>query len=191
MYRKSRTSKPYPDHRVYSYFLWGLEIARANHVLTADIITCIPMAWGFCNLVAIKDWASRKVLTWRLLNTLNASFCLEALRAAIARYSAEVFNADQGSQFTSKAFTEILQKQSINISIDGRGRWLDNAFIERRWKIVNYEDIYLEEYDSIGTARRGLKAYFGFDNSQRTRKTLVRRTPDACFSAQPYMQVAA
>lgn len=192
MYRKPRLSKPHPGHKIYPYLLRGLDISRANHCWTADI-TYVPMARGFCYLVAVMDWASRKVLAWRLSNTLDASFCTEALQEALARYgTSEIFNTDQGSQFTSEAFTEILQKHSIEISMDGKGRWLDNVFIERLWRSVKYEDIYLKGYDSIGAARQGLKTYFDFYNSQRRHQTLDRRTPDEVYwSTLPQKLVAA
>jgi putative transposase len=192
MYRKPRLSKPHPGHKIYPYLLRGLDISRANHCWTADI-TYVPMARGFCYLVAVMDWASRKVLAWRLSNTLDASFCTEALQEALARYGTpEIFNTDQGSQFTSEAFTEILQKHSIEISMDGKGRWLDNVFIERLWRSVKYEDIYLKGYDSIGAARQGLKTYFDFYNSQRRHQTLDRRTPDEVYwSTLPQKLVAA
>ena len=191
MYRKPRLSKPHPGHKIYPYLLRGLDISRANHCWTADI-TYVPMARGFCYLVAVMDWASRKVLAWRLSNTLDASFCTEALQEALARYGTpEIFNTDQGSQFTSEAFTEILQKHSIEISMDGKGRWLDNVFIERLWRSVKYEDIYLKGYDSIGAARQGLKTYFDFYNSQRRHQTLDRRTPDEVYwSTLPQQLVA-
>jgi putative transposase len=155
MYRKPRLSKPHPDHKVYPYMLRNLDISRANHVWAADI-TYIPMARGFCYLVAIMDWASRKVLAWRLSNTLDASFCVEALQEALARYgSPEIFNTDQGSQFTSDAFIGILESHNINISMDGKGRWMDNVFIERLWWSVKYQDVYLKAYSSIAEVRRG------------------------------------
>ncbi len=192
MYRKPRLSKPHPGHKIYPYLLRGLDISRANHCWTADI-TYVPMARGFCYLVAVMDWASRKVLAWRLSNTLDASFCTEALQEALARYGTpEIFNTDQGSQFTSEAFTEILQKHSVEISMDGKGRWLDNVFIERLWRSVKYEDIYLKGYDSIGAARQGLKTYFDFYNSQRRHQTLDRRTPDEVYcNTLPQKLVAA
>jgi len=192
MYQKPRLSKPHPGHKIYPYLLRGLDITKANHCWTADI-TYLPMARGFCYLVAVMDWASRKVLSWRLSNTLDASFCTEALEEALARYGTpEIFNTDQGSQFTSEAFTKILQKHGIDISMDGKGRWLDNVFIERLWRSVKYEDIYLNGYDSIGAARQGLKTYFDFYNSQRRHQTLDRRTPDNVYwNTLPQKLVAA
>jgi putative transposase len=191
LYRKPRLSKPHPEHKVYPYLLRGLEISRANHVWVADI-TYIPMARGFCYLVAIMDWASRKVLAWRLSNTLDTSFCVEALQEALARYGVpEIFNTDQGSQFTSGAFTGILERHRINISMDGKGRWLDNAFIERLWWSVKYQDVYLKAYRSIAEVRKGLNTYFAFYNSQRRHQSLDRRTPDDVYwSTLPNMQVA-
>lgn len=192
MYRKPKLSKPHPDHKVYPYLLRNLEISRANQVWAADI-TYIPMARGFCYLVAIMDWASRKVLAWRLSNTLDSSFCVEALQEALAMYGVpEIFNTDQGSQFTSSAFTGILESHTINISMDGKGRWLDNAFIERLWWSVKYQDVYLKAYTSIAEARQGLSAYFEFYNSRRRHQGLDRRTPDEVYwSTLPKMQVAA
>jgi putative transposase len=139
IYQKPRLSKPHPGHKVYPYLLRGMEITRANQVWSTDI-TYLPMAKGFCYLVAIMDWASRRVLAWRLSNTLDVSFCTEALEEAIMKYGIpEIFNTDQGSQFTSEAFTGILKTHGIRISMDGRGRWLDNVFIERLWRSVKYD----------------------------------------------------
>jgi len=191
IYRKPRLSKPHPDHKVYPYLLRGLEITRANHVWAADI-TYLPMARGFCYLVAIMDWASRKVLAWRLSNTLDASFCAEALKEAIARYGTpEIFNTDQGSQFTSDAFIGILKSHGISISMDGKGRWMDNVFIERLWWSVKYQDVYLKAYSSIAEARKGLGEYFEFYNRRRRHQSLDRKTPDDVYwSTLPKMQVA-
>jgi putative transposase len=191
MYRKPRLSKPHPDHKVYPYLLRNLDISRANQVWAADI-TYIPMARGFCYLVAIMDWASRKVLAWRLSNTLDASFCVEALQEAVARYgSPGIFNTDQGSQFTSDAFIGILESHSINISMDSKGRWMDNVFIERLWWSVKYQDVYLKAYSSIAKVRKGLRDYFEFYNSKRRHQSLDRRTPDDVYwSTLPQMQVA-
>jgi putative transposase len=192
MYRKPRLSKPHPDHKVYPYLLRHLDISRANQVWAADI-TYIPMARGFCYLVAIMDWASRKVLAWRLSNTLDASFCVEALQEALARYGVpEIFNTDQGSQFTSDDFIGVLESQGISISMDGKGRWMDNVFIERLWWSVKYQDVYLKAYSSIAEARKGLGVYFEFYNSQRRHQSLDRRTPDDVYwSVLPKVQVAA
>jgi len=192
MYRKPRLSKPHPDHKVYPYLLRHLDISRANQVWAADI-TYIPMARGFCYLVAIMDWASRKVLAWRLSNTLDASFCVEALQEALARYGVpEIFNTDQGSQFTSDDFIGVLESQGISISMDGKGRWMDNVFIERLWWSVKYQDVYLKAYSSIAEARKGLGVYFEFYNSWRRHQSLDRRTPDDVYwSVLPKVQVAA
>ncbi len=192
LYRKPNLSKPHPLHKIYPYLLRNLEITRANHVWAADI-TYIPMAKGFCYLVAIMDWASRKVLAWRLSNTLDASFCVEALQEALTRYGVpEIFNTDQGSQFTSDAFIGILESHGIDISMDGKGRWMDNVFIERLWWSVKYQDVYLKAYSSIAEARKGLSEYFEFYNSQRRHQSLDRRTPDdVYFSTLPKTQVAA
>jgi len=192
MYRKPKTSKPHSAHKVYPYLLRGLEITRANHVWAADI-TYLPMARGFCYLVAIMDWASRKVLAWRLSNTLDASFCVEALKEAIARYGRpEIFNTDQGSQFTSEDFTEVLQDNGITISMDGKGRWMDNVFIERLWWSVKYQDVYLKAYGSIAGARKGLVKYFDFYNRLRRHQGLDRRTPDDVYwSTLPQKQAVA
>ena len=144
LYKKPNLSRPNLQHKVYPYLLRGVEITRANHVWAADI-TYIPMARGFCYLVAIMDWASRKVLAWRLSNTLDASFCVETLKEALGKYGRpEIFNTDQGSQFTSDAFIEVLEDHGISISMDGKGRWMDNVFIERLWWSEKYQDVYLK-----------------------------------------------
>lgn len=191
LYKKPRLSKPYPGHKIYPYLLRGIEITRANQVWAADI-TYLPMARGFCYLVAIMDWASRKVLAWRLSNTLDVTFCIEALEEALNRFGTpEIFNTDQGSQFTSEAFTEILNTRGVQISMDGRGRWLDNVFIERLWRSVKYEDIYLKAYESILETRTGLTEYFKFYNSKRRHQGLDRQTPDNVYwSRLPQQQVA-
>jgi putative transposase len=192
LYQKPRLSKPHPDHKVYPYRLRGLEITRANHVWSADI-TYLPMARGFCYLMAIMDWASRKVLAWRLSNTLDASFCAEALEEAIRKYGIpDIFNTDQGSQFTSEAFIGILESHGIDISMDGKGRWMDNVFVERLWRSVKYEDVYLKAYGSIAEVRKGLGEYFEFYNHRRRHQSLDRRTPnDVYWSTLPKKRVAA
>jgi len=191
LYRKPRLSRPHPEHKIYPYLLRGLEIISANHVWAADI-TYLPMAKGFCYLVAIMDWASRRVLAWRLSNTLDVSFCTEALEEAIRKHGVpDIFNSDQGSQFTSEAFTDILKSHDIKISMDGRGRWMDNVFIERLWKSVKYEDVYLKAYGSITEVRRGLREYFEFYNTRRRHHSLDRRTPDEVYwSTLPQKQAA-
>jgi putative transposase len=191
MYRKPRLSNPHPDHKVYPYLLRNLDINRANQVWAADI-TYLPMARGFCYLVAIMDWASRRVLAWRLSNTLDASFCVEALQEALARYGIpEIFNTDQGSQFTSEAFIGVLKSHRIDISMDGKGRWMDNVFIERLWWSIKYQDIYLKAYSSIAEVRKGLRDYFKFYNSQRRHQSLDRRTPDDVYWNKLPQKVAA
>jgi putative transposase len=191
LYRKPRLSKPHPGHKVYPYLLRAMAITRANQVWAADI-TYLPMAKGFCYLVVIMDWASRKVLTWRLSNTLDVTFCAEALEEALRRFgSPEIFNTDQGSQFTSEAFTAILNAHDIRISMDGRGRWLDNVFIERLWRSVKYEDVYLKAYDSIPAVRQGITTYFEFYNCRRRHQSLDRKTPNNVYwSILPQRQVA-
>ena len=181
IYRKPRLSRPHPAHKVYPYLLRGLEVNKGNQVWAADI-TYLPMARGFCYLVAIIDWASRKVLSWRLSNTLDASFCCDALEEAFVRFGEpEIFNTDQGSQFTSDDFIDMLRARGIRISMDGRGRWIDNIFIERLWRSVKYEEVYLKAYDSISEARQGLKTYFDFYNRLRRHQSLDRRTPDEVY----------
>ena len=181
LYQKRRLSKPHPAHKVYPYLLRGLDIDRSNQVWAADICY-LPMARGFSYLVAVMDWSSRKVLSWRLSNTLDASFCIEALEEAIRIYGApDIFNTDQGSQFTSEDFTNVLLKNGIRISMDGRGRWRDNVFIERLWRSVKYEEEYLKAYESMTEARRGLAAYFIFYNERRHHQALDSRTPDEVY----------
>jgi putative transposase len=191
LYRKPRLSKPHLGHKIYPYLLRGVEIIRANHVWATDI-TYLPMAKGYCYLVAIMDWASRRVLAWRLSNTLDVSFCTEALEEAIRKYGVpEIFNSDQGSQFTSEAFTSILNAHGIKISMDGRGRWMDNVFVERLWKSVKYEDVYLKAYGSIAEARQGLREYFDLYNNRRRHQSLDRKTPDyVCWNTLPQKQAA-
>jgi putative transposase len=188
---KRRLSKPAPGHRIYPYLLRGLEIREAGHVWSADI-TYLPLARGFCYLTAIMDWASRRVLAWRLSNTLDASFCIEALEEALARYGApEVFNTDQGSQFTCEGFTSVLADHGVQISMDGRGRWLDNVFIERLWRSVKHEEVYLKAYDNLTEARRELAAYFDFYNHRRRHQGLSDRTPDEVYWSTLRTQAAA
>lgn len=183
IYKKPRLSKPHPGHKVYPYLLRGLDIKEANTCWAADI-TYIPMARGFCYLVAIMDWASRKVLSFRLSNTLDASFCIEALEEALRNYGApDIFNTDQGSQFTSLEFTNILIQKGIRISMDGQGRWRDNIFIERLWKTVKYEEIYLKAYESITHARKELTRFFERYNTRRRHQGLNDRTPDEVYWA--------
>jgi putative transposase len=176
----------------YPYLLRGLEITRTNHVWAADI-TYIPMTRGFCYLVAIMDWSSRMVLSWRISNTLDSAFCVDALKEAIAKYGCpDIFNTDQGSQFTAEAFTNILQSKGIAISMDGKGRWRDNVFIERLWKSVKYEDIYLKAYASMKEVKNGLANYFTFYNEKRWHNNFDRKTPAMVyFDTQSQKQAAA
>jgi putative transposase len=192
LYVKPRLSLAHPGHVKYPYLLRGLEITRTNHVWATDI-TYIPMAKGFCYLVAIMDWASRMVLSWRLSNTLDSSFCVDALEEAIAKYGCpEIFNTDQGSQFTAEAFTDTLRLKGIAISMDGKGRWMDNVFIERLWKSVKYEDIYLKGYGSMAEVKKGLATYFTFYNERRWHQNFDRKTPAMVYSnTLPRKQAAA
>jgi putative transposase len=181
VYKKPRLSKPHLGHTIYPYLLRGLTITEANQVWCADI-TYIPMAKGFCYLVAVMDWASRKVLSWRLSNTLDPSFCIEALEEAIARYGRpQIFNTDQGSQFTSDAFIQVLKDHVIRISMDGRGSWKDNRMIERLWKTVKYQEVYLKAYESITHARKELKNFFERYNARRPHQGLDDKTPDEVY----------
>jgi putative transposase len=181
IYPKRRTSVPAPGHKLYPYLLRDLQITEAGHVWCADI-TYLPLARGFCYLTAIMDWASRRVLSWRLSNTLDASFCIEALQEALERYDPpQVFNTDQGAQFTSDGFTGLLASCGVAISMDGRGRWLDNVFIERLWRSVKYEEVYLKAYENLSEARRELRDYFAFYNLRRKHQGLDGRTPDKVY----------
>jgi putative transposase len=181
LYPKRNLSLANQAHKVYPYLLRNLAIDRPNQVWATDV-TYIPMARGFVYLVAIMDWYSRRVLTWRVSNTLDTSFCVEALNEAIETYGApEIFNTDQGSQFTSEDFTGVLRQQDIRISMDGKGRWVDNVFVERLWRSVKYEEVYLKAYDSIGDARDSLGRYFAFYNTKRRHQSLDRQTPDSVY----------
>lgn len=167
LYPKRNLSKRHQAHKVYPYLLKGLTIDAANQVWAADV-TYIPMARGFVYLVAIIDWYSRKVLSWRLSNTMDAEFCIEALQEALARYGPPgIFNTDQGCQFTSKAFTRVLEGHGIRISMDGKGRWVDNVFVERLWRSLKYEEVYLKAYDSVAQARAEIGQYLMFFNRER------------------------
>jgi putative transposase len=175
------TSRPAPGHQVYPYLLKGRRIERANQVWAADI-TYIPMARGFLYLVAVMDWASRAVLAWRLSNTLDVAFCVEALEAALARHGRPaIFNTDQGAQFTSAAFTGRLQAAGIAISMDGRGRWLDNVFVERLWRSLKYEEVHLKAYADGHEARAGIGAWITFYHERRPHQALANRTPMAVW----------
>ncbi len=167
IYQKPKTSEPHPAHRIYPYLLRDLKVDRPNQVWCADI-TYIPMPRGFLYLVAIMDWATRTVLSWRLSNTMDSSFCVEALEEALANYGKpEIFNTDQGSQFTSLEFTEVLKEAGVRISMDGRGRWMDNVFIERLWRSLKYECIYLHEFDDGLKAQDGIRIWMKFYNEER------------------------
>lgn len=181
LYPKRNLSLANQAHKVYPYLLRNLLIDRPNQVWATDI-TFIPMARGFVYLVAVMDWHSRRVLSWRVSNTLDTSFCTEALEEAIERYGApEIFNTDQGCQFTSDDFTGVLKEHGIKISMDGKGRWVDNVFVERLWRSVKYEEVYLKAYDDIRSARVSLGNYFEFYNSERRHQSLDRQTPDQVY----------
>jgi putative transposase len=182
IYQRPRTSVPHPEHRVSPYLLRDLKIERPNQVWCADV-TYIPMRRGFLYLVAIMDWASRKVLTWRLSNTMDAEFCVAALEAALARYGRpEIFNTDQGSQFTSLAFTDVLQAAGVRISMDGRGRWMDTVFIERLWRSLKYECVYLNAFETGSEARAGIGWWIGYYNAERPHSALDGLTPDEAYA---------
>jgi putative transposase len=185
IFPKPNLSKPHPENRIYPYLLRDLDVVRPNQVWCSDI-TYIRLSWGFAYLVAIVDWYSRCVLSWRLSNTLEADFCVEALREAIEKYgSPDVFNTDQGTQFTSQDFINVLVTNNISISMDGRGRCLDNIFVERLWRTVKYENIYLKGYQTIPDARTGLAEYFEFYNKERFHQSLDNKTPWAVYSGLP------
>jgi putative transposase len=180
---RPRTTKPAPGHKIYPYLLRGMTIDRPNQVWAADI-TYVPIGRGFLYLVAIIDWASRAVLAWRLSNTMDVSFCVSALEEALARFGRpEIFNTDQGSQFTSAAFTGALAAAGIRISMDGRGRWMDNVFIERLWRSLKYEDIYLKGYADGREAKAGIGCWIAFYNLRRPHQALGDRTPMAVWRA--------
>jgi putative transposase len=181
LYRRPNTSKPAPGHKIYPYLLRGLAVERPNQVWAMDI-TYIPMARGFVYLAAVVDWFSRRVLAWRLSITLEVEFCLDAVEEALARYGRpEIFNTDQGSQFTSGVFTALLTRNAIAISMDGRGAWRDNVFVERLWRTVKYEEVHLRAYDSVGEARASLGRYLDFHNRERPHSSLDARTPDRAY----------
>ncbi len=184
IYRHPRTSVPTPGHKIYPYLLSGMKITRPNQVWAADI-TYIPMARGFLYLVAIIDWYSRYVLSWRLSNTLEADFCVEALEEALTKGKPDIFNTDQGSQFTSEAFTGLLQQNGVRISMDGKGSYNDNLFIERLWRSVKYEEVYLKAYQDGREARIGLGNYFRFYNTERPHQSHGYQTPAEVFTSIP------
>ena len=192
IYQRPNTSKPAPGHKIYPYLLRRLPVTRPNQVWAMDI-TYIPMARGFVYLAAVVDWFSRRVLAWRLSISMDTAFCIEAVEEALARYGApEIFNTDQGSQFTSREFTGLLIDNGIKISMDGKGAWRDNVFIERIWRSVKYEEVYLRADESVAQARASIGRYLTFYNSKRPHSSLDRQTPDkAYFNALPPIPVAA
>ena len=191
LYRRPRTTKPEPGHKIYPYLLRGLEITRPNQVWAMDI-TYIPMARGFVYLAVVLDWFSRRVLAWRLSITLEVDFCLEAVEEALVRHGRpEIFNTDQGSQFTGSAFTGALAKNDIAISMDGKGAWRDNVFVERLWRSVKYEEVYLRAYDGVSEARSSIGRYLDFYNRRRPHSSLDGATPDqAYFTPLPFRMAA-
>lgn len=191
IYRRPNTSKPAPGHRIYPYLLRTLRVDRANQVWAMDI-TYIPMSRGFVYLAAVVDWHTRRVLAWRLSITMETGFCMEAVEEALAKHGKpEIFNTDQGSQFTSLDFTGLLKQNGIAISMDGKGAWRDNVFVERLWRSVKYEEVYLRAYDSVAEARISLGRYFDFYNRVRPHSALGRQTPDqAYFNQTPLAQAA-
>jgi putative transposase len=181
IYQQPKTTVPHPEHKIHPYLLRDMVIDRPNQVWCADI-TYLPMRRGFLYLVAIMDWHSRKVLSWRLSNTMHADFCVEALEDAIVRHGRpEIFNTDQGSQFTGVAFTGVLKDADIRISMDGRGNWMDNVFIERLWRSIKYECVYLHAFETGSELRQGLSRWIGFYNAHRPHSALVGRTPDEAY----------
>ncbi|MDR4495701.1 MAG: IS3 family transposase [Nitrospirales bacterium] len=191
LYRKPRTTRRHPSHQVYPYLLRGLAITRANQVWAMDI-TYIPLAKGFVYLVAVVDWSTRRVLAWRLSITMDVQFCLEALEEAVGLYGPpDIMNTDQGSQFTSHVFVGFLKAHGIRFSMDGRGAWRDHIFVERLWRSVKYEEVYLQAYESVSVARAGLARYFQFYNSRRPHAALAGQTPDQLYlKNQPQPQAA-
>jgi putative transposase len=191
IYRKPNTSRPAPGHKIYPYLLRNLPVIRPNQVWAMDI-TYIPMARGFVYLAAVVDWFSRRVLAWRLSITMEAAFCIEALDEALVRHGKpEIFNTDQGSQFTSLAFTGVLIGNGIAISMDGKGSWRDNVFVERLWRTVKYEEVYLRAYETVSEARASIGRYLGFYNGRRPHSSLDRKTPDQAYFNKLLVPVAA
>jgi putative transposase len=191
VYRRPNTSKPAPGHKIYPYLLRNLAVTRPDQVWAMDI-TYIAMARGFVYLAAVVDWFSRRVLAWRVSITMEAAFCIEALEEALARHGQpEIFNTDQGSQFTSAEFTGVLLAKGIAISMDGKGAWRDNVFVERLWRTIKYEEVYLRAYDSVGEARASIGRYINFYNRRRPHSSLDRRTPErAYFDHMPRVAAA-
>ncbi len=191
IYQRPRTTVPNPEHRIFPYLLREMVIDRPNQVWCADI-TYLPMRRGFLYLVAVMDWATRKVLAWRVSNTMEVEFCLEVLEEALARYGRpEIFNTDQGSQFTSPRFTGLLQQAGVRISMDCRGRWMDNVFIERLWRSLKYECIYLHAYETGSELQVGLSQWIGYYNARRPHSDLDGRTPDEAYGTNAVTRLAA
>ena len=191
IYRRPNTSRPAPGHRIYPYLLRGVSVERPNQVWAMDI-TYVPMARGFVYLAAVLDWFARRVLAWRVSISMEVEFCLEAVEEALARYGRpDIFNTDQGSQFTCGDFTGLLLNNGIAISMDGKGSWRDNVFVERLWRSVKYEEVYLHAYDSVGEARASIRRYFDFYNRKRPHSSLDRRTPDQAYFEHLSARLAA
>ncbi len=191
IYQRPRTTVPNSEHRVWLYLLRDMVVDRPNQVWCTDL-TYIPMRRGFLYLVAVMDWATRKVLAWRVSNTMDVEFCIEALEEALARFGhPEIFNTDQGSQFTSSAFTGVLQQAGVRISMDGRGRWMDNVFIERLWCSLKYECVYLHAFETGSELRAGLSKWIGYYNTRRPHSTLAGRTPDEAYGVRVLEKLAA
>jgi len=185
VYRRPNTSRPHPEHKIFPYLLRDMAITRSNQVWCADV-TYIPMRRGYLYFVAIMDWHSRKVLSWRLSNSMDASFCVEALSDALERYGTpEIFNTDQGSQFTSAEFVGVLENAGVRISMDGRGRWMDNVMVERLWRSLKYENVYLNAYETGTEAKKGIGAWIDFYNARRPHSSLDGLTPDEAYCGQP------
>jgi putative transposase len=191
LYRRPRTTTPELGHKIYPYLLRGIEITRPNQVWAMDI-TYIPMARGFVYLAVVLDWFSRRVLSWRLSITMETSFCVAALEDALARHGKpDIFNTDQGSQFTGAAFTGVLANSGITISMDGKGAWRDNVFVERLWRTIKYEEVYLRAYESVGEARSSIGRYLDFYNGKRPHQSLDGATPDQAYFTMLPLRVAA
>ena len=191
IYQRPRTTVPNPGHRIFPYLLRDLVIDRPNQVWCTDI-TYLPMRRGFLYLVAVMDWATRRVLAWRVSNTMDVEFCLEALEEALTRFGRpEIFNSDQGSQFTSPRFTGVLQRAGVRISMDGRGRWMDNVFIERLWRSLKYECVYLHAFETASELRAGLSKWIGYYNVGRPHSALTGRTPNEAYGANEAERLAA
>jgi putative transposase len=191
LYRRPRTTKPEPGHKIYPYLLCGMEITRPNQVWAMDI-TYIPMARGFVYLAVVLDWFSRRVLSWRLSITMEAAFCVETLEDAMAHHGKpEIFNTDQGSQFTGSTFTGVLANSGIAISMDGKGAWRDNVFVERLWRSVKYEEVYLRAYEGVSDARASIGRYLDFYNGRRPHSNLDGMTPNQAYFTPLPLRLAA